>query len=311
MTRTEHLQLYRWLPEDFVDLDQVNANFDALETVGGNYNAAAETLRYHLAHDAQEQHHAGRSIARLRNLLTVDLSRPSGEVENLNQLQNVDGTPILVPSIQAAFSMASTENELTGSATDTLCHFTPTGYGSLTSVTLPATTAAMNEVTVRIVCGETLLYESDPVDFSANTQETVALQCEIIAGRTYALQLHRCSDSGISVWTVPAGTCAFTTSGSVYDSGSFTTRAFSFGGGSVFDLWVYYTGEAPALARCMDGGIWHPMTAAETAAGFALDGSVCSVQRYRLTDLAGHTMRLRFTLSSTSTRVRDCCGALL
>ena len=62
MTRTEHLQLYRWVPEDFVNLDQVNANFDALETVGGNYNTAAETLRHHLAHDAQAQHHAGLSL---------------------------------------------------------------------------------------------------------------------------------------------------------------------------------------------------------------------------------------------------------
>ena len=46
MTRTEHLQLYRWVPEDFVDLDQVNANFDALETVGGNYNTARTTRRH-------------------------------------------------------------------------------------------------------------------------------------------------------------------------------------------------------------------------------------------------------------------------
>ena len=104
MTRTEHLQLYRWVPEDFVNLEQVNANFDALETVGGNYNTAAETLRHHLAHDAQAQHHAGRSLLRRKNLLTVDLSKKEGEVQSLEQLQNVDGTPILVPSIQPAFT---------------------------------------------------------------------------------------------------------------------------------------------------------------------------------------------------------------
>ena len=311
MTRTEHMQLYHWAPEDFVDLDQVNANFDALETVGGNYNTAAETLRYHLAHDAQEQHHAGRSVSRLRNLLTVDLSKPSGEAQNLDQLQDVDGTPILVPAIQADFTVESAERELLQNATGTLCSFTPTGYGSLASVTLPAAESRVTDVTVRIVCGGTLLYESAKMDFAANEQKTVSLQCEIIARRTYSLQLRRCSGNGSTVWTFPAGTCSFTTSGAAYESGSFTSRAFTFGSGSVFDLWVYYTGEAPALARSMDGGIWHPMTAAGTETGFALDGSVCHVQRYRLTDLAGHTMRLRFTLSSTTTRVRDCCGCLL
>ena len=311
MTRTEHLQLYRWVPEDFVDLAQVNANFDALETVGGNYNAAAETLRYHLAHDAQEQHHAGRSIARQRNLLAADLSKKEGEVQSLEQLQDIDGTPILVPSIQPAFTVKTEERNLEGGMTGTLGRFVPTGYGSLASVTLPATPVAMAQVTVRILRGDSLVYESAPVDFSANVQKTVPLQCELVAGSTYALQVHRCSSNGISVWKVPAGSAAFTTKGSTYASGSFTTRAFSFGSGSVFDLWVYYTGEPPALARSMDGGIWHPMTPAETAAGFALDGSVCSVRRYRLTDLAGHTMCLRFTLSSASTRVKDCCGCLL
>lgn len=93
MTRTEHLQLYRWVPEDFVNLEQVNANFDALETVGGNYNTAAETLRHHLAHDAQAQHHAGRSLLRRKNLLTVDLSKKEGEVQSLEQLQTLTARP--------------------------------------------------------------------------------------------------------------------------------------------------------------------------------------------------------------------------
>ena len=281
MTRTEHLQLYRWVPEDFVNLEQVNANFDALETVGGNYNTAAETLRHHLAHDAQAQHHAGRSLLRRKNLLSVDLSKEEGEVQRIEQLQNIDGTPILVPSIQPAFTEQTQALTVFASAAGTLCNFTPSGY------------------------------ESAPMDFAASAQKTVPLQYEIIAGCTYALQLRRTMIEGISDWTFPAGTCAFTTAGSTYPSGSFTTRAFAFGSGSVFDLWVYYTGEPPALARSMDGGIWHPMTPAETAAGFALDDSVCSVRRYRLTDLAGHAMRLRFTLSSTSTRVKDCCGCLL
>ena len=178
-------------------------------------------------------------------------------------------------------------------------------------MTLPAPESGMKAVTVRITRGERVIYESAPMDFAAKAQKTVPLQCEIIAGCTYTLQLRRTTIEGTSDWAFPAGTCAFTTAGSTYPSGSFTTRAFSFGSGSVFDLWVYYTGEPPALARSMDGGIWHPMTPAETAAGFALDDSVCSVRRYRLTDLAGHTMRLRFTLSSTSTRVKDCCGCLL
>lgn len=311
MTRTEHLQLYRWVPEDFVNLDQVNANFDALETVGGNYNTAAETLRHHLAHDAQAQHHAGRSLLRRKNLLSVDLSKKEGEVQSLEQLQNVDGTPILVPSIQPAFTEQTQALTVFASAAGTLCNFTPSGYGSLASVTLPAPESGMKAVSVRITRGERVLYESAPMDFAASAQKTVPLQCEIIAGCTYALQLRRTTIEGISDWAFPAGTCAFTTAGSTYPNGSFTTRAFAFERGSVFDLWVYYTGEPPALARSMDGGIWHPMTPAETAAGFALDDSVCSVRRYRLTDLAGHTMRLRFTLSSTSTRVKDCCGCLL
>lgn len=312
MTRTERMQLYHWSPEDFVDLDQVNANFDALEKTGGDYNDAAATLRRALAHQAQFHLHTGGQIPlRMQNLLNADFSRRSGQVAAVYQLQNVYGQPMLIPNIQPEVSVATNSLSITNAASGILCELKPTGYGTLSSLKLPAPTEEMEDVTVAVLEGDSVLYESDPLDFAAGTSKTVSVSCEIAPGHTYRIRLRRTTVNGYNVWQIPAGSCVCKASGTVYSEGYFTTNAFPFGAGSVFDLWVYYTGAAPALARSVDGGIWHPMTAEATATGVTLDGESCNVQRFRLTDIAGHSMRLKFTLSSTSTLVRDCCGCLL
>ena len=312
MTRTDHLQLYRWSPEDFVDLEQVNANFDALERVGGNYDRAAETLRHHLAHDALYRYHKGMLAPRLRDLVTVDLSKPSGETENLVQLQDVYGTPMLVPSIEPSFSAQTAELSVNPNSSTTVCTFTPTGYGRVTSLTLPAPKSAnMSDVCVGIVEGSNVLWESEPLAFTSQQVQTVAADCPIAVGHTYTVRIRRTTEWGVGLWVLSAGSCAVTVSGSVYGEGSFTTKAFSLSGGSVLDLWVYYTGDAPALACSLDGGEWAALSLSEPEAAVTVEGGACLVRRCRLANVDAQTLRVRFTLTSSDTLVRELCGALL
>ena len=83
------------------------------------------------------------------------------------------------------------------------------------------------------------------------------------------------------------------------------------GAGGVFELWVYYTGPAPAAAYSLDGGGHQALTPAGTGSGVNSDGEACSLLRFLIPDAAEKTLSLRFTLSSSATLVRECCGILL
>ena len=99
MTRTERLQLCRWAPEAFVSLEQVNENFTRLDVAGGSSQDAAATLRYNLAHEALQHLHDDCAPVRQKNLLTADFTKRTGQLGALHQLQNVYGTPMLIPSV--------------------------------------------------------------------------------------------------------------------------------------------------------------------------------------------------------------------
>lgn len=311
MTRTERMKLYRWAPEDFVNLEQINSNFDALEQSGGDHYAAAETLRHHLAHDAQARYHDGTLPPRLKNLLTVDLSKRSGEVFDLTQLQDVYGTPMLVPEIEPSYSGQTAKMTIYENGAGVFCTLTPTGYGRITSVTTPAPSQEMDGVVLEIVEKDEVLYQSTPMNFSAGVQQTYQTDCPIAAGHSYGIRVRRTNKFGAAGWEFPVGSCSVAISGSVYEEGSFCTRSFAFGKGAALELWLYYTGEAPVLARSVDGGVWHDLSPEETEAGFTLAGDVCSVRRYCIRDAAGHTLRLRLTIGSSSTLVKEICGAML
>ena len=87
--------------------------------------------------------------------------------------------------------------------------------------------------------------------------------------------------------------------------------ALPLGAGGVFELWVYYTGPAPAVAYSLDGGDYQALTPVETGSGVNSDGEACGLLRFLIPDAAEKTLSLRFTLSSSDTLVRECCGILL
>ena len=108
-----------------------------------------------------------------------------------------------------------------------------------------------------------------------------------------------------------SGAVSVTFTGTVYETGYFTTKPLPLGAGGAFELWVYHTGPAPAAAYCFDGGDYQALTPAETGSGVNSDGEACSLLRFLIPDAAEKTLSLRFTLSSSATLVRECCGILL
>ena len=64
-------------------------------------------------------------------------------------------------------------------------------------------------------------------------------------------------------------------------------------------------------AYSLDGGGHQALTPAGTGSGVNSDGEACSLLRFLIPDAAEKTLSLRFTLSSSATLVRECCGILL
>lgn len=316
MTKTERMNLFQWVGEDFVDLSQINANFDALEQLGGAHIDAARTLRHNLAHTALYQYHHGTLPPHLENLVLLDLSKASGEAGELVQLQDVDGMPTLIPAVEAGKSVSTTAaDSINVGNAPVLCDFTPTGYGKITSITLPGANKAMSGkgcvVQITIETGA-VLWQSEAIAWSTSAH-TVAADCFISPEHHYSIRVKRTAAGGLNLteFGIPAGTCTVVISGTVYASGSFCSNTFSLGAGEIFDFWVYHTGPAPGVEASIHGGAWQTLDCESSAADTTLDGLSGSCRLYRLRDLGGGTLRLRFTLSSSDTRIRECCGILL
>lgn len=319
MTRTPRLGLYRWEPEDFVDLEQVNANFDALEQAGGDANQAAVVLRHELAHEALWKYHKNDLSPQLQNLVVMDLSRESGEALALSQLQDVHGTPRLISAVEPGFTASVEKQTLynhNAQGEATLHSFTPTGYGKLVSIKLPlpANSTISDHLFIRVYDDVGLLYESARFEYKTGATEraTVALDCPISAGREHQIRICRdASYSGSGTFELAAGTIEVTTAGTVYESGSFQSREFALSEGTTLGLWVYYTGTAPEVALSTDGGAFTALAHEKETSAPGLDGTVCTCRSYRASGQGGHSMRLRFTLTGSDSVVREACGWLL
>lgn len=310
MTRTERLQLCRWVPEDFVSLEQVNENFTRLDAAGGSSQDAAATLRYNLAHEALQHLHDGCAPVRQKNLLTADFTKRTGQLGALHQLQNVYGTPMLIPSVSETFSTTVEDTPVLLENSHILCSFTPSGYGSVSAVTIGNFTGASEQVAVNILENGQVAATSETRAVAKDAGQTFPVSLDIAPDRTYTLQLLRRDAEGYAAISA-SGAVSVTFTGTVYETGYFATKPLPLGAGGVFELWVYYTGPAPAAAYSLDGGDHQALTPVETGSGINSDGETCSLLRFLIPDAAEKTLSLRFTLSSSDTLVRECCGILL
>lgn len=310
MTRTERLQLCRWAPEDFVSLEQVNENFTRLDAAGGSSQDAAATLRYNLAHEALQHLHDGCAPVRQKNLLTADFTKRTGQLGALHQLQNVYGTPMLIPSVSETFSTTVEDTPVLLENSHILCSFTPSGYGSVSAVTIGNFTGASEQVAVNILENGQVAATSETRAVAKDAGQTFPVSLDIAPDRTYTLQLLRRDAEGYAAISA-SGAVSVTFTGTVYETGYFATKPLPLGAGGVFELWVYYIGPAPAAAYSLDGGDYQALTPVETGSGINSDGEACSLLRFLIPDAAEKTLSLRFTLSSSDTLVRECCGILL
>ena len=310
MTRTERLQLCRWVPEDFVSLEQVNENFTRLDAAGGSSQDMAATLRYNLAHEALQHLHDGCAPVRQKNLLTADFTKRTGQLGALHQLQNVYGTPMLIPSVAETFSTTVGATPVLLENSHILCSFTPSGYGFVSAVSVGNFSGPSEQIAVNILEGGQVAATSEKRAVSENAGQTFPVSLGVAPGHTYTLQLLRYDSEGYAeISASGAVSVAFT--GTVYETGYFTTKPLPLGAGGAFELWVYHTGPAPAVAYSLDGGDHQALTPAGIGSGVNSDGEACSLLRFLIPDAAQKTLILRFTLSSSATLVRECCGILL
>ena len=191
MTRTERLQLCRWAPEDFVSLEQVNENFTRLDAAGGSSQDAAATLRYNLAHEALQHLHDSCAPVRQKNLLTADFTKRTGQLGALHQLQNVYGTPMLIPSVAETFSTTVEDTPVLLENSHILCSFTPSGYGSVSAVTIGNFTGASEQVAVNILENGQVAATSETRAVAKDAGQTFPVSLDIAPDRTYTLQLLR------------------------------------------------------------------------------------------------------------------------
>lgn len=215
MTRTERLQLCRWAPEDFVSLEQVNENFTRLDAVGGRSQDAAATLRYDLAHEALQHLHDGCAPVRQKNLLTADFTKRSGHFAALHQLQNVYGTPMLIPSVAETFSTTVEDTPVLLEKSRCLCSFTPSGYGSISVVSVGNFSGPSEQIAVNILEGGQVAATSEKCAVSENAGQTFPVSLDIAPGHTYTLQLLRYDSEGYAEISA-SGTVSVAFTGTVY-----------------------------------------------------------------------------------------------
>ena len=247
---------------------------------------------------------------RQKNLLTADFTKRTGQLGALHQLQNVYGTPMLIPSVAETFSTTVEDTPVLLENSHILCSFTPSGYGSVSAVTIGNFTGASEQVAVNILENGQVAATSETRAVAKDAGQTFPVSLDIAPDRTYTLQLLRRDAEGYAAISA-YGAVSVTFTGTVYETGYFATKPLPLGAGGVFELWVYYTGPAPAAAYCFDGGDYQALTPAETGSGVNSDGGACSLLHFLIPDAAEKTLSLRFTLSSSATLVRECCGILL
>ena len=201
MTRTQKLNLFTWALNDPVDLDQMNENFDRLDQSGRAAEAALWNSGILLMDGARN----GENTAAAENLHFGLLTAP--ESNGAYSRVKFSSTGASVPTAGQSNMTPSVSFVSIGHSTPTfLTELHPTGYGSLTSITVSGTHSISNGTTrlhLLILRGAETAAEADKLmtQQSGSYTCTVPISCELDPNSAYTVKAYaeNMQPSGIQI----------------------------------------------------------------------------------------------------------------
>lgn len=282
-----------------------------------------DPLRYNMAQQGLYFYKNDILPSRQRNSVNMLLKDKSHDYDNISQLTDAGGIPVLVSSIASNINTGTKETSALLNSDSIIGTFTPDGYGVLSTLTYVATvdgvsTASNNPCKLLLKLGDDVIWESEefnhqmPPIVTTTINKTFTPNVAVIQNEEYTIVFHR-GNSGISVMTINAGTATMSFTGTVYSSGYFTTKKFSMDTGYKYQMWLYHNGVPPTVSYSVNSGSFVAMTKKSQTNSKFLDGTGCWESAYELdgTIVENSVLQFKFDITDSGTIIQEMCGILL
>lgn len=332
MTRTQKLGLCTWLPEDPVNLAQMNDNFSRLDLAGGRALHLAEAGMLTLGGMLAAQAHTGGLASYTENIM-VDAFRDAAQFASYegllyrnNRLELLtagasDGT-ITFPttssgSASGAFHPSNAiRSTSTRNAWVDLCQFYPDAYGTLTNLTLQTkTSAGTTESTATKV--KLSIWDADSGEMLAETDVGTIIHTnskDQPVNYTLNLLLDPNHRYILKAWisqlvgdSMILSTIAFSVTPVVYSTGTVTMTPMTIPAGTGRSvLLVHATQTVPQIALKFGESSFAVLTPSETKPDVIYGSTSCTLYRYAI-ELPDGAQRaqLRLTLPGSGCKIYD------
>lgn len=325
MQKTEHFQLNTWAPEDFVDLEQMNANFTALDAAlytrqraGNHTQALAAAARGELANLMLARAHDGADVSFAESTLLETFSDLSG-IASYEKVICAGGPHFAASG--AALTLTVNYNDggnsyprktiAAPSGTTTLATLTAGGWFSTQQLTIKYT-AGGTSVAFGVYQKGTLLGQSETQAIASKSDKTTLniplvaaidpnVPCELRAVSTG-------SGLGLYIWEM-----SLTTTETVHTSGQLVTAAKTVTADAL-RLYLRYAGTAPTVSYRLGSGSFTAVTPTQTRTGKTHGGVACTLAIYDIapqTAMVNAAFALKLALPAADTHVYDYCAAAI
>lgn len=254
---------------------------------------------------------------RQRNIMNMLLSNKKKDYDEIHQLSDDNGVPILVQTIASTISGNTNEATILLNSKRLLFNFTPNGGGKLSQLTfnIPnVTTSRYMRGKIVIEDKGDVVWESNEFEFgrTETINQSFVPNVEIVPNHEYEVYFQS-SASGISTMDIRQGTFTASFAGTVYPSGYFTTKQFAMTDGHKLQIWVYYSGDAPTVSYNVNNGNYTALTIKNTEHSTFFDERACTQAMYEIdgSNVKNSVVRLKFDINNSTTRVEEMCGILL
>ena len=331
MTRTEHLGLCRWVPEDPVSLSEMNDNFSRLDESGGRALRLVESGLVTLGGLLAVQAHGGGRPAFAEGMIvdafqdTSLIDTYSGGLLYLNR--RLELAPVCPSSATVAFngekgfhaSVVSREIVSEKVWAD-IFTFRPDGYCAATKLTLKTasstSTGTPAHMKLSIWKGSTKLCETamGVINHYSDATESAAeytINQALDPNYTYTMKIWI---EDMTMHSAILSYVKFDVTPSSYSTGTATCSSISVPTGTKrAEILVHATAALPTVAvRFASTGSFTTLTAKRTADETLPGGTACKLRRYTVDVPSGATRaQVRLSVSGSSCIVYDYAMILL
>lgn len=301
MTKTQYLQLNRWVDSDPVDLAQMNENFSILDQKGGHTISCSDAASINASCLLLQAKREGKDVSYAQRAALFDLTCWDDIAQYEHVLVSPSGTKIS----QASYSGGTSYVKLNISQSKSPLKaytFTPSSYATLTSIYLDFNGSSYDgRCWCELRCGSEVVAQSETVTLSSAKNVTFPVSAALDPNKTYEIYVS-VSSNILAV----LGNLTLTAQPLAPSSGKLTSVSAAVPTNTKrIVLHLHKAGTAPAVQLQFDGGAF----GAALAAASSSSDTFC---RYDAAVPEGaQSVVARVTLNAADTLVYGLCGAML